>query len=288
MIDAQGRLLVFELFSSDRGLPKFAQKKKKQFKGVVDSNGFNVMDEDSFIDEMKEPFGSNIMMVRGGDFMATMSVRSWFGRLIQWAVSWFARRRETMTVEQFFSSVHNSAVELEIVDDRAHGYQQALSRAHSAGQTALFEQLFAGLNAYRMESQLLAIGMARYLEEADLVKFYKQSKKGMRLDWIKNFARQIPPDVLVKKMRADDIGIFDNYAVLHYDPNEKSWAETEAEKARRKDPILFGLMEGRRLYYVGDWMDEYCDLTLDQIADAIGKDAVKDVATEILQEVHDT
>jgi len=34
-------------------------------------------------------------------------------------------------------------------------------------------------------------------------------------------------------------------------------------------------MEGsRKLYFVGDWVDEFCDLQLDQIADALGKDAI--------------
>ena len=159
-------------------------------------------------------------------------------------------------------------------------------RTKQAGQQALFEQLTAGLNAYKMETQLLALGLPKYVEEKDLVAFYKQSKRGLRLDWIRNFTRQIPREILDKKVRADEIGIFDNYVVLHYDPAAKSFAETEAEKAARKDPILFGLMEGcRRLYHVGDWKDEFCDLTLDQIADAMGDEVVKDLATETLVEV---
>jgi hypothetical protein len=47
-------------------------------------------------------------------------------------------------------------------------------------------------------------------------------------------------------------------------------ADTKEEIARKKDPILFGLIEDRRrLYFVGDWEDEYCNLTLDKIADAV-------------------
>lgn len=42
--------------------------------------------------------------------------------------------------------------------------------------------------------------------------------------------------------------------------------------------ILFGLIEGRRrLYVVGDWVDEICDLTMDQIADSIGNDAIGEI-----------
>lgn len=44
-----------------------------------------------------------------------------------------------------------------------------------------------------------------------------------------------------------------------------------AAEKKDKDPILFGTFQDRkqkvcvdRFYYLGDWVDEYCDLTLDQ------------------------
>jgi hypothetical protein len=214
----------------------------------------------------------------------------WFVRLFWWFALLGKRPKPQqsgrISIEQFFTSVHNSARELDLVRNRAAGYEQAMLRAKQAGQQALLEQLKAGMNAYKMETQLLALGLPRFLEEQDLVKFYKQSKKGLRLDWVKNFVRQVPQEVLAKKIRADEIGIFDNYAVLHYDPQVKSYAETEEEKVRRKDPILFGLMSGRRrLYMVGDWKDEYCDLTLDQVADALGEGSVKDLGTDTIESV---
>lgn len=39
-----------------------------------------------------------------------------------------------------------------------------------------------------------------------------------------------------------------------------------------KDPILFGVMEhSRKLYYIGDWKDEYCDLTLEDMFTSLGE-----------------
>ena len=47
--------------------------------------------------------------------------------------------------------------------------------------------------------------------------------------------------------------------------------ETAREEAKRKDPIIFGVIAGsEKLYYVADWVDEYCDLTLEAFIDAIG------------------
>lgn len=44
------------------------------------------------------------------------------------------------------------------------------------------------------------------------------------------------------------------------------------EERRSKDPILFGVFQDNqsrtvidRFYYLGDWVDEYCDLTLDKM-----------------------
>ena len=190
-----------------------------------------------------------------------------------------------ITVAEFFSSIKDSQDDLDLVDGRARGYEAALDRARKTGQVALVEQLSAGIAAVRAETQLHVMGLTRVLTEATLVEFVKKSPKGLRLDWVRNFTRVIPDDVLATKVDCDERRIFDNYVVLHYDPNKKSWAETQEQAAARKDPILFGVIEGRRkLYFVGEWVDEFCDLSLDQIADVLyeGMDERPESATEKL------
>ena len=67
--------------------------------------------------------------------------------------------------------------------------------------------------------------------------------------------------------------VFDNYVVMHYDPQGKHKEETRKEEAKRKDPILFGLIAGsRKLYYIADWVDEYCNLTLEKFVETLGTD----------------
>jgi hypothetical protein len=78
------------------------------------------------------------------------------------------------------------------------------------------------------------------------------------------------------KARLDELKIFDNYVIMHYDPDgvNSSMTDEEVEEAK-KDPILFGVIAGsRKLYYIGDWVDEYCDLTLDAFIDEFGKDVI--------------
>lgn len=270
MITADGKLLVFEEFAVDRGLPKFKHAEEEREKGE-----FSVQRRRSvtLISGESVAFNGGDLITHHRGFFARMFWRLWH--------SFVAKREEErkMSIEEFFSSVKGSAEELQIVRERGVGYEAALHRAQQAGQIALIEQMQKGIVAVRAEAQLVAAAMPKYLEEETLVRFVKQCKKGLRLDWVRNFTRHIPDQVLANKVIADERGIFDNYVVLHYDPAKKAWAETEAEteaeKTKRKDPILFGLIDGRRrLYYVGDWTDEFCDLTLDQIADQLGAASV--------------
>ncbi len=288
MITSQGKLRILEDFVVDRSLPKFkAGKRQNVFMGGDVVN----MSEEEFEESMGESspivwrqasLNSGSVIVNGSfvtDAPTPFWVRLWraffplkpAGRKVP------EKHVPTVSVLEFFSSVKNSAQELRLVEERSLGYERALAAARRNGQVALRERLEEGMAAYRAEAQAESMGLKKFVSEEDIVGFYKQSDRGLRLDMIANFTRQIPDDVAQRKARADELHIFDNYAVLHYDPEAKSFAETEKEKEARKDPILFGLLKGRRqLYFVGDWVDEVCDLTLDQIADKLGKEVVKE------------
>ena len=95
----------------------------------------------------------------------------------------------------------------------------------------------------------------------------------MSLDYIKNFTRVIPDSVVAKKIFTENFLVFDNYLVLHYDPDNKSTSKTEKEIEDSKDPILFGVIKGsNKLYYIDSWVDEFCDLTWDKIVEILEKD----------------
>jgi hypothetical protein len=104
-----------------------------------------------------------------------------------------------------------------------------------------------------------------------MVSFVKQCERGIKLDYIKNFTRPLPQEVVLKIERVNQLEVFDNYVVLYYDPDGKIYKETAREEAKRRDPIVFGVIAGStKLYYIADWVDEYCDLTLEKFIDAIG------------------
>ena len=172
---------------------------------------------------------------------------------------------------KFFSLVKTTSKESAFTyKDRVSNYLRALHNAVDMGQTALQEELLKGLITNKYESLLFAEGYYYVIDEETIVDFIKKCEKGLSLDYIKNFAKPIPQEVVNKISKLNELEIFDNYVVLHYDPEEKSYKETEYERAKRKDPIIFGLIAGsKKLYYITDWIDEYCDLTLEKFVDTI-------------------
>lgn len=136
------------------------------------------------------------------------------------------------------------------------------------GQTALMERLENILDVARGEAHLIACGLKLYVTEEQVVDFYEMvgEDKHLKLTWIKNFGRIIPESVSLIKNELDERMIFDNYVILHYDPENNGEALTEKEIEDKKDPILFGVIENsRKLYYIADWEDEYCNLTLEEM-----------------------
>jgi hypothetical protein len=173
---------------------------------------------------------------------------------------------------EFFSLVKLSSKEsVETYRDRVSDYLSAVHNAVSVGQTALMEDLLRGLVTNKYESVLFAEGLYYVVTEEQMVSFVKQCEKGIKLEYIKNFTRPLPQDVVTKIERVNQLEVFDNYVVLYYDPEGKVYKETAREEAKRKDPIIFGVIAGStKLYYIADWVDEYCDLTLEKFIDVIG------------------
>ena len=147
--------------------------------------------------------------------------------------------------------------------------------AKTMGQTALYEEIMKDILIIKQESLLLQSNFKTCITEEQVVSFYKESEKGLGLCYVRNFSRVVPEEVLKQKQIADTLHVFDNYVILYYDPTNKTFKETEAEKNKRKDPILFGVIRNvRKLYYIADWTDEYCDLTLKQFIVQFGEEAI--------------
>lgn len=154
--------------------------------------------------------------------------------------------------------------------------EKMIVQADKSGQIALSEDLMKKIFIAMKESELYANGYKIFLNAQIYQDFCEKTPRKVALTKMKNYARVIPDDVLDKKAECDKLKLFDEYFVMHYDGPDtvKETAKDKVEK-RAKDPILFGAVEhSERLYYIADWEDEFCDLTLDDIVDKLNlKDA---------------
>ena len=178
---------------------------------------------------------------------------------------------------QFFSNLKVEASKERGFVDRVEQYVKLIKRAQILHQTAQEEKLIDKLIIHTYESILSISGFNKYVISEDLVNLQSKCDKELEIDYLKNFIRVIPDEVVDKKLKADSLMVFDNYCVIYYDPEGKSYQETNEEERKKidnikKDPILFGLIYGSdKLYYIADWIDDLCDLTLDQVVEKIGE-----------------
>jgi hypothetical protein len=263
-LNPPNRLLIFDEFQVDENLPKFAQQRAAQDDEAKMEGG-------SVIHYSK----SRARFLVGRSEFTEVTVAppakkpSWWRR-------WFTKRpkpEQVISVKYVFDLVLTNPEELTLLRERDAAFQELIDRATAAGQTSLIKQLESEREIRKFESTLFAKGMKRYISEPQLLKFVQGCERGLCLDWIQHFTRMIPQGVVDAKVKCDEAGLFDNYCVLHFDPDEKATtqADRDAATAKRKDPILFGVMRGsRKLYFVGDWTDELCDLTIQQVVDKLG------------------
>ncbi len=294
----QERKDLVENAMSYENLKKFMSDKNK------DITDFNVSVTDKVNEILRETnLGSFINVPRDPiniDNMVNAAVDRKFNN-----ISWFNRikalfskknndKEETVVDEVehdpefdvigFFSDVHgliDNGDETVKYMDRVSDLIETLGYLELSGQTAFKEAVIKKIVVNKLESVLYAKGMYKAISEEVMVKLCENAPKGLRLDYLANYTRHIPVDVVKKKLEVDKLCVFDNYAILHYDPDntgtEMTDEEKEQEKRKRQDPILLGVISGSkdRLYFVSDWVDEHCDLTMDKLIDILGKEVVE-------------
>jgi len=286
-------LRIFNSFELDKELPKFreviekveAEEKAKAEASAQSSDPSvnpNVMPTIS-INESTGGFTVSHNVITTPQFetggwegeasMSDSHIRGKKRWLPEWVRFWDRPVKPTpeVPVSEVFNLVLTTPEELAEFNERTSQYEKLIKEAQEAHQTRLVELLREQKAIRLFENALYALGFKKYLTEAQLMKFVENCEKGLCLDWISYFTRPIPKEVIAAKLKCDKAHLFDNYVVLHFDPDDK--ATTEKDRARERDPILFGVIKAsRKLYFVGDWKDELCDLTLEQIAESLESD----------------
>jgi len=259
-------LEIFQNFQIDNTLPKH-KKVKTSNNGFIFNDTIILQDSSSMVFGDIDMFGIEASSNKEAG-VKKKSLYDWIRGLF---VNTTKKKTEVkLPPDIIFKLAKEGCKALEIAGNRIAKYNKLIDDAKANGQVALSQKLEANKNLTILESELYSVGDIKFLEESDVIEFAEQCMKGLRLDWMKNFIRIIPADIAKKKLEMDKYGIFDNYVILHYDPEGKSTQLTKEEIEHKRDPILFGVIKGsRRLYFIGDWIDDYCDLTLDEVAELV-------------------
>lgn len=140
------------------------------------------------------------------------------------------------------------------------------------------------------EKKLIKLGVNKFIYKDTILDYVdnpdnRTTEEGqnrvVKLIELRNYSREIPDSIVDIVEKTKDI--FSDFLVLYTDYTDK---ENRRRKADQKytDPILFGIFIddknttcADRFYVLGDWEDEYCDLTLDKLIAETGEDITKPV-----------
>ena len=129
------------------------------------------------------------------------------------------------------------------------------------------------------EKKLLELGINTFVYFKDISDYVENVKdKQLSIIELSRYEREVPDEIADVVAMCKENNLFDEYMVLFTDYHKEMSKKTRKQD-REKDPILFGIFLNKdedtacpRFYYLGDWEDEHCDLTLERMLAKIGDD----------------
>lgn len=181
-----------------------------------------------------------------------------------------------------------TTTEIKKLKGQAKKLQKFVRDTKELGQQAAHEELVRMLLSITGILELQACGFDKYIQEDTVKKFeYKVKDRVLKFDKFENFPRAIPDDIRLRIKEIQKKGMFDEYWILYLD-YAKEKLNTNKDRIKEKDPILFGKIKSNpdKLFYLVDWVDEYCDLTLAKFVEEV-KTKNPDFQIEVLPELDD-
>lgn len=185
---------------------------------------------------------------------------------------------QELTPQQYFDAVkerknHITDEELQKVYENC---LELLNKYRITGQTKGIRKILFHLECIEKEREIVKMGINTFIYRDDIEEYIDNiAKDTVKIIELENYEREIPDEIV--EIIAATKDKFDQLYVVFTDYSGK--VERQIEKERRdKDPILFGTFQNKtnrtvidRFYYLGDWEDEYCDLTLDKMVNETEK-----------------
>lgn len=193
-----------------------------------------------------------------------------------------------MTPQEYFDAVKDrkhtiTDEQLKVVYDNC---LEMLNKYKITGQTKGMAKLIFHLDCIEKEREIVKMGIDTFVYRDD-IEFYIDNVADdiVKIIDLESYEREIPDEIVAVIERVKDK--FDQLYIVFTDYTGEVERQVQAER-RSKDPILFGVFQSEktrsvidRFYYLGDWVDEYCDLTLDKMVNESAKAGRRNITHSI-------
>lgn len=177
-----------------------------------------------------------------------------------------------LTPSEYFDKLKNA--KQTITDEKLrNSYDTILRLAEKykkTGQKKSLEKLLFLARTINEEEKLISLGITTFIYR-DVIEDYIDhvANDVVKIIELSNYMREIPDEIADAVEKTKDI--FDEFYVVFTDYTGRQERQV-AQERRDRDPILFGCFKNRnyvadRFYFIGDWVDEHCDLTLDKLVE---------------------
>lgn len=164
-------------------------------------------------------------------------------------------------------------IEQEDLKKKLNKLAPMLNYAKEMQQSAVYEDCAKKILEIVREQEAASQGIETIVRKQDVLQaIHHVRDKVIKFKEFSEFPRVLPKKVRTVLKNLQNKKIFDSYMILYTDCS-KPEEEIKSTKVKifEKDPILFGTFKDNpnKLYFIIDWEDEYCDLTLDKLVDTL-------------------
>lgn len=196
-----------------------------------------------------------------------------------------------LTAKEIFESIKDRKEKIDHEGLKQY-YENCLTlikKFEITGQKESLKKLLFHITCMEKEMKLIDMGVDTYINYEDIKSFLdRPENKEILLVALEDYPRDIPDEIVETISKTKDI--FKKMYVIFTDYTGTVKPELKKKKAKEKDPILLGAFVDiktrtklERFYFLGDWVDEYCDLTLEKMVSQ-GVE-VHNISTKSLEEI---
>lgn len=193
-----------------------------------------------------------------------------------------------LTPQQYFDQVkeRKQKVTDEMLDRVYDNCLTLLNKYKITGQKVGIKKILFHLECLEKEREIVKLGVDTFVYK-DAIEDYIDhvADDAVKIIELENYERDIPDEIVSVIEKVKDK--FDRLYVVFTDYTGKKERQIAKHKVA-KDPILFGafLNDSNRVivdrfYYLGDWIDEYCELTLDKMVNEYKESKGSDIRRTI-------